>query len=147
MTEFFAEGGVSDTTNIYAASFYVALANIPGYMLAAKTIDGLGRKQTLILSMVLTGFSMFGILAVKGGNGVSVMHTAPLIANRGVAQRGYGGGGGGAMHMTLNMSHGRCVIRPHPQFHSHRHDQHHSYQCPNHIHHHNHPPPPPPQPP
>lgn len=30
MTDFFAEGGVAEDTNIYAASFYVSLANIPG---------------------------------------------------------------------------------------------------------------------
>mmetsp|Transcript_3141 Transcript_3141/g.7574 ORF Transcript_3141/g.7574 Transcript_3141/m.7574 type:complete len:571 (+) Transcript_3141:28-1740(+) len=74
MTDFFAEGGVSDDTNIYAASFYVALANIPGYFAAGRTIDWLGRKKTLIISMVLTGFSLFAILIVKSspGNGVLI---------------------------------------------------------------------------
>eukprot|EP00038_Savillea_parva_P006044 m.161347 g.161347 ORF g.161347 m.161347 type:complete len:550 (-) comp12063_c0_seq1:119-1768(-) len=69
MTDFFAEGGVEDGTNIYAASFYVSLANIPGYLMAGKTIDWLGRKNTLIISMVMTGVTLFLILIVKHGNG------------------------------------------------------------------------------
>lgn len=77
MTDFFSESNVSDDTNIYAASFYVALANIPGYFAAGKTIDYYGRKKTLILSMVTTGFSLFAILIVKSGHGILVRSPNP----------------------------------------------------------------------
>lgn len=72
MTDFFAEGGVSDSTDIYAASFYVALANVPGYFAAGKTIDWLGRKNTLNLSMCLTGLSLFAIVGARSGDGVLI---------------------------------------------------------------------------
>ena len=35
MTEFFSDGGIPSDSNVFAASFYVALSNIPGYFWAA----------------------------------------------------------------------------------------------------------------
>lgn len=50
-------------------SFYVALANIPGNLFAFWGVDWLGRRKTLLVSMLASAASVFSILEIHSTTG------------------------------------------------------------------------------
>jgi len=65
LPNFYKHGGVDDSVNIYFVSFLTALANLPGNVLSAYTVEWIGRAKTLALSMLVSAVAVFCIPAVK----------------------------------------------------------------------------------
>lgn len=61
--------GIPSNENVYTASLYVAVANLPGNVWSAYSMDRFGRKWTLITTMMVSGLSLFVILGVSGSDG------------------------------------------------------------------------------
>jgi len=72
LPNYFQHGGLDSETNIYLISFYVALANLPGNIFAYYATDYLGRKVTLLVSMLASAGSIFSILKIHSTTGTTV---------------------------------------------------------------------------
>jgi hypothetical protein len=53
-------------------SFFVACSNLPGNIFAYWSLDRLGRRLTLFLSMIASAASVFSILEVDSSAGTTV---------------------------------------------------------------------------
>lgn len=71
LPQYFKSGGIDDDADIYLVSLYVALSNLPGNAFAYFMVDNIGRKWTLIISLVLSGSSVFSVLFISSTSGVT----------------------------------------------------------------------------
>lgn len=64
--EYLKQKGLSaDNSSLYMSTFLISLAQLPGTILSAYSIQLLGRKPTLTLSLLLSGISIFFVLMVS----------------------------------------------------------------------------------
>lgn len=70
--QYFKNGGLEDDADIYLATFLVALANLPGNLVAAWGMDKIGRRYMLSLAMGLAGCCVFFIFVINSTAGTTV---------------------------------------------------------------------------
>lgn len=70
LPSYYKAGGIDDDSNIYEVSIWVGLANLPGNVFSYLMVDRIGRKWTLITSLVLSGAAVFSVLGISNTDGV-----------------------------------------------------------------------------
>eukprot|EP00038_Savillea_parva_P006783 m.165807 g.165807 ORF g.165807 m.165807 type:complete len:550 (-) comp12608_c0_seq1:198-1847(-) len=70
LPSYYQSGGIDDDSDVYLVSIFVGLANLPGNMFSYLMVDRIGRKWTLILSLVLSGACVFVVLGITTTEGV-----------------------------------------------------------------------------
>ncbi|EGD77660.1 hypothetical protein PTSG_08752 [Salpingoeca rosetta] len=71
LPNYFQHGAIDASTSVYKVSFWVALANIPGNAFAFWGVDWLGRRKTLLISMLASAASVFSILKIHSTAGTT----------------------------------------------------------------------------
>eukprot|EP00045_Choanoeca_perplexa_P010210 m.102744 g.102744 ORF g.102744 m.102744 type:complete len:570 (-) comp15194_c0_seq1:68-1777(-) len=72
LPSYYQHGGIDDSVSVYKVSFFVACANLPGNIFAYWSLDRLGRRLTLILSMIASAASVFSILEINSSAGTTI---------------------------------------------------------------------------
>lgn len=70
LPSYYKSGGIDDDSDVYLVSIYVGLANLPGNAFSYLLVDRVGRKWTLVLSLILSGAAVFIVLAITSTDGV-----------------------------------------------------------------------------
>lgn len=70
LPSYYKAGGIDDDSDIYEVSIWVGLANLPGNVFSYLMVDRIGRKWTLITSLVLSGCAVFSVLGISNTDGV-----------------------------------------------------------------------------
>jgi len=71
MPEFFSNS--NSVFNPYESVFISSLANIPGNIISIFSVDIVGRRMTLGMSMIISGISVFFIFLIDNGISVIIM--------------------------------------------------------------------------
>lgn len=66
---YYKSGGIDDDSDVYLVSIWVGLANLPGNTFSYLMVDRIGRKWTLVLSLILSGACVFVVLAITSTTG------------------------------------------------------------------------------
>eukprot|EP00730_Choanoeca_flexa_P002278 TRINITY_DN10985_c0_g4_i2.p1 TRINITY_DN10985_c0_g4~~TRINITY_DN10985_c0_g4_i2.p1 ORF type:complete len:579 (+),score=80.45 TRINITY_DN10985_c0_g4_i2:171-1739(+) len=72
LPNYYQHGGIDDTVSVYKVSFFVACSNLPGNIFAYWSLDRLGRRITLIVSMMASAASVFSILEINSTAGTTI---------------------------------------------------------------------------
>eukprot|EP00042_Codosiga_hollandica_P040885 m.357899 g.357899 ORF g.357899 m.357899 type:complete len:556 (+) comp55978_c1_seq1:140-1807(+) len=71
LPNFYKYGGVSEDSDIYFISLLSAIANLPGNIISAWSVEAIGRARTLVISMIVSAICVFFIFFVKTTAGVT----------------------------------------------------------------------------
>eukprot|EP00055_Hartaetosiga_balthica_P010728 m.46796 g.46796 ORF g.46796 m.46796 type:complete len:545 (+) comp7288_c0_seq1:224-1858(+) len=72
LPNYYQHGGIDANTSVYKVSFFVALANLPGNVFAFWAVDKLGRRMTLVVSMLVSALSVFSIFGIHTTIGTTI---------------------------------------------------------------------------
>lgn len=77
LPSYYKSGGIDDDSDVYLVSIYVGLSNLPGNLFSYLLVDRIGRKWTIILSLILSGACVFVVLAITTTSGRCVVSRCP----------------------------------------------------------------------